>query len=127
MKIINSEESNGKIKISGNSYGYLKENIKKGIKIVLLDRQQQINMLNSLLKIFLIIGFISLFFLYLISVYLTNKTIKPIKESFDKQKQFITDASHELKTPLAIIRTNASVILSNKDETVDSQKNGLVI
>lgn len=125
VKIINSEVSSGKIKIGENSYGYLKEINNKGLKIALLDRQQQINVLNDLLTIFIYVGMISLFVLYLISVYLTNKTIKPLKESFEKQKQFITDASHELKTPLAIIRTNSSVILANKDESVESQRKWL--
>lgn len=119
--ILKNENKIDKIDISGSSYGYLKEHTPKGLKIALISRELQINMLNNLLKVFLIVGSISLFLLFYISVYLTNKTIKPIKESFEKQKQFIADASHELKTPLAIIRTNTSVIASNKDKTVDSQ------
>ena len=119
--ILKNEKKLDKIDISGSSYGYLKEHTPRGLKIALISRELQINMLNNLLKVFLIVGSISLFLLFYISVYLTNKTIKPIKESFEKQKQFIADASHELKTPLAIIRTNTSVITSNKDKTVDSQ------
>ncbi|MDU5111378.1 MAG: ATP-binding protein [Clostridium sp.] len=119
--ILKNENKIDKIDISGSSYGYLKEHTPKGLKIALISRELQINMLNNLLKVFLIVGAISLFLLFYISVYLTNKTIKPIKESFEKQKQFIADASHELKTPLAIIRTNTSVITSNKDKTVESQ------
>lgn len=119
--ILKNENKIDKIDISGSSYGYLKEYTPKGLKIALISRELQINMLNNLLKVFLIVGSISLFLLFYISVYLTNKTIKPIKESFEKQKQFIADASHELKTPLAIIRTNTSVITSNKDKTVESQ------
>lgn len=40
----------------------------------------------------------------------SKKAIAPIAESYEKQKQFITDAGHELKTPLAIINTNVEVI-----------------
>ena len=119
--ILKNEKKLDKIDISGSSYGYLKEHTPKGLKIALISRELQINMLNNLLKVFLTVGSISLVLLFYISVYLTNKTIKPIKESFEKQKQFIADASHELKTPLAIIRTNTSVIISNKDKTVESQ------
>lgn len=119
--ILKNEKKLDKIDISGSSYGYLKEHTPRGLKIALISRELQINMLNNLLKVFLIVGSISLFLLFYISVYLTKKTIKPIKESFEKQKQFIADASHELKTPLAIIRTNTSVITSNKDKTVESQ------
>lgn len=120
-KIIKSDKEFDKVKLEGNSYGYMKETTNKGMKIVLISRESQVNALSSLLKSFLTIGSISLIGLLFISIYLTNKTIKPIKDSFEKQKQFIADASHELKTPLAIIRTNTSVILSNKEETISNQ------
>lgn len=120
-KIIKGAKKFDKIKLADNSYGYLKETTIKGTKIILMDREPQINTLSSLLKVFIAIVGISLVILLLISIYLTNKTIEPIKESFEKQKQFIADASHELKTPLAIIRTNTSLVLSNKDKTVNSQ------
>jgi len=64
---------------------------------------------------------ISLILLFLISVYLANRAIKPIKDAFLKQQQFVADASHELKTPLTIIKTNLAVISENEDESVSSQ------
>ena len=123
--IIKNENKFGKIKIDGSSYGYLKEYSNKGLRIALMSREPRIDVLNNLLRVFISIGSISLIFLLLISIYLTNKTIKPIKETFEKQKQFIADASHELKTPLAIIRTNNSLVLSNKNLTVESQSKWL--
>ena len=120
-EIIKQEDKYGKIKLEGSSYGYLKDYSTKGIKIALMSRQPQMNVLNNLLKVFISIGSISLILLLLISIYLTNRTIKPIKETFEKQKQFIANASHELKTPLAIIKTNNSLVLSNKSATVESQ------
>ena len=120
-EIVNSENQFDKVKIEGSTYGYLKEYTTKGLKIVLMSREQQLNVLANLLKVFLAIGSISLILLLFISIYLTNRTIKPIKESFEKQKQFIANASHELKTPLTIIRTNTSLVLSNRSETVESQ------
>ena len=123
--IIKNENKFDKIKIDGSSYGYLKEYSNKGLRIAIMSREPQIDVLNNLLKVFISIGSISLIFLLLISIYLTNKTIKPIKETFEKQKQFIADASHELKTPLAIIRTNNSLVLSNKNLTVESQSKWL--
>ena len=120
-EIVNSENQFDKVKIEGSRYGYLKEYTTKGLKIVLMSREQQLNVLANLLKVFLAIGSISLILLLFISIYLTNRTIKPIKESFEKQKQFIANASHELKTPLTIIRTNTSLVLSNRSETVESQ------
>ena len=63
----------------------------------------------------------SLILLLFISIYLTNKSIEPIKETFNKQKQFIADASHELKTPLTIIKTNTSLLLGNPEDTIRNQ------
>lgn len=124
-KIIKNENKLDRVKIDGSSYVYLKEYSNKGLTIVLMSREQQIEVLNNLLKVFISIGSISLILLLLISIYLTNKTIKPIKETFEKQKQFIANASHELKTPLTIIRTNTSLVLSNKSLSVESQSKWL--
>ena len=119
-KILKSEDNFSKIKLNNTRFAYLKEASNKGMRIMLINIEAQINALINLIKAFLTIGIISLFVLLFISIYLTNKTIKPLKESFEKQKQFIADASHELKTPLAIIRTNTSVILSNKEASVSN-------
>ena len=120
-KINISGKKSDKIKIEGSSFGYLKDTSIKGNRIVLVNREAQINFLNGLLKTFFIIGSLSLMLLLVVSIILTNKILEPVVESFERQKQFIADASHELKTPLAIIKTNSSVIKGNKDETVLNQ------
>lgn len=120
-KIVDNTKNFGKVNISNSSYSYLKGITPFGTKIAFMERSQYDNMLFQLLKTFVLIGFISLIVLLLISVYLTNKSIIPIKETFEKQKQFIADASHELKTPLAIIKTNTSLILSQPDDSIKNQ------
>ncbi|MGL5348246.1 MAG: sensor histidine kinase, partial [Peptostreptococcaceae bacterium] len=92
-----------------------------GSKVVLLDRSYLQNTVAQLLRSFILVGAVSLIVLLIISFYLTNRALRPIKETFEKQKQFIADASHELKTPLTIIKTNASLVLSNPDDTVRNQ------
>ncbi len=120
-KIVDDTKNFGKVNISNSSYSYLKGITPFGTKIAFMERSQYDNMLFQLLKTFVFIGFISLIVLLLISIYLTNKSIIPIKETFEKQKQFIADASHELKTPLAIIKTNTSLILSQPDDSIKNQ------
>lgn len=121
-RVMEKEDSYGKIDISNNNYSYLKQSTPFGNKIAFIDRTPYQHLIFELLKSFILIGSISLIVLLIISIYLTNKSIKPIKETFEKQKQFIADASHELKTPLTIIKTNTSLVLSNLESTVKSQE-----
>lgn len=120
-KILNNKKDSSKININQEPYVYLKRTSSTTTKIVFLNISYQENFKLSLLKIFISVGFISLIALLMISIYLTNKSIKPIKDVFDKQKQFIADASHELKTPLTIIKTNTSLVLSNPEDPVKNQ------
>lgn len=120
-KAIEIQEDSGKIKVEEFNYSFLKRKTPFGTKIAFVDRSPLQESLRDILIIFIIVGGGSLIVLFLISVYLANHTIKPIKEAFEKQEQFVADASHELKTPLAIIKTNLAVISANQDETVESQ------
>jgi len=58
---------------------------------------------------------------FFISRFFANRAVRPMEEAWEKQKRFITDASHELKTPLSIISANCGVLYADKDETVENQ------
>ena len=58
---------------------------------------------------------------FLGSLFLSKKAVKPIEQAWQKQLDFTADASHELRTPLAVIMTNLEVVLDSPDETVKSQ------
>ena len=64
----------------------------------------------------LIFVLIELLTIYIVKM-LTNWLIRPVEEAFLKQKQFIFDASHELKTPLSVIMTSAECLSKNPKET----------
>ena len=68
--------------------------------------------LRTTLLLFIIIEIIS----YLISFYLSRWIIKPAVDAFESQKRFIADASHELKTPLAVIMASADSLSQDKNE-----------
>lgn len=80
------------------------------------------DMLRSLVLTLSVVLVAALIFLLMICMFFANRSIKPIKEAWDKQKQFIADASHELKTPLTVINTNADVLLIHRDNTIEQEK-----
>jgi signal transduction histidine kinase len=58
---------------------------------------------------------------FAISRHFANRAVKPMEEAWEKQRRFISDASHELKTPLSVINANCGVLYSGKEDTVESQ------
>ena len=66
--------------------------------------------MRTLLHNVLIIGGASIVILFFIALFLSGRIIRPLEENDKRQKQFISDASHELKTPVAVIGTNAELL-----------------
>jgi len=78
--------------------------------IVFMDRSLEIINRYNLFQTTLIIEICSLVIIFIISVVLSRWALKPVKYAFERQKQFISDAGHELKTPLTVINTNSDVL-----------------
>lgn len=91
------------------------------ISIVFLDVTAYNKTLFDLMMTLLLVGSVTLGVIFLVSVYFANRAIKPLSRAWEKQKQFVADASHELKTPLSIINANYDVLVASQDETVGSQ------
>lgn len=87
-----------------------------------VNATDEINSLNYLL-IALVLTFITMMVIvYYISRYFSSKYIAPIEENYIKQKRFVADASHELKTPIAVICANADALLLSKKDTIANQE-----
>lgn len=89
--------------------------------IVFLDVTASMKTLFQLLSTLIIVGLITLGVIFIVSLYFSNRAIKPIAAAWEKQKRFVADASHELKTPLSIINANYDALLANQEETIKSQ------
>lgn len=64
----------------------------------------------TLFRYTLIIGAAVMVALYFVARYLARKIVEPLEESYQKQKQFISDAGHELKTPVSVVNANAEIL-----------------
>ena len=65
---------------------------------------------GSLMLILVPVGFAGLLLSGVGGLYMSRRAMRPVKDSFQRQRTFIADASHELKTPLALVRINADVM-----------------
>lgn len=104
--------------IEDNDWMYIVMPHDGGKKLVFLNISSQQGILTNLVYTFSGVAVIMLIVIFFISGFFADRSIKPVKEAYDKQKQFVADASHELKTPLTVINTNVDVLLSNEDDNI---------
>lgn len=111
----------GHLNLDESSWAYIVYKEKSGYLIYSLDVTNQLRIINNLTYSFIFVGLMMLVMIFFMNRFFANRYIAPVKEAFTKQKQFIADASHELKTPLAIISTNTDVLLDNLEDTISNQ------
>lgn len=80
------------------------------VMYIFLDCGREMDTFRSFLVTSLLISFAGLLLVFLLLLLLSGLAVRPFAESYAKQKRFITDAGHELKTPLAIIQANTEVL-----------------
>lgn len=81
--------------------------------LIFMDVSTEFSTMENLTRSCLLVGGFSFFAFLGISILLANWAVRPVDQAWNQQKQFIADASHELKTPLAIILTNTELLQSS--------------
>lgn len=119
------EATTGNIVNGKYKFKFLKAPKRYGFIIVFLDYSVEEEMFKPLIFTSTFVGLLSLALVFIISLFLASKAVRPIKKSWEKQAVFIADASHELRTPLAVVTSNLEIVMENENETVGSQSKWL--
>lgn len=104
------------------SYRYLVKKDEKGISVLFLNAAFQIQSMRSLLFVSLAIGLVSLLTVFILILLFSRRAVRPYMKMIEQQKRFITDAGHELKTPITSIVTSADIAAMEHegDEWIDN-------
>ena len=117
MALVEEVRDSGQKEGYTDEYKYLVYEEQNGnILLCFLDCSINIRARDSLLLISVIVGAAGILLGFLFILFMSGKTVEPVKESIEKQKQFVTNASHELKTPLSAIATNMDILTMDLGE-----------
>ena len=94
------------------------------VRVTFLDSRQGLENFRYFLNVSIGITLMGLAVALLVVFFLSDRFIRPIAESYEKQKRFITDAGHEIKTPLTVINANAELLECDfgENESIDDIK-----
>ncbi len=91
-------------------YRYTSYAAEDGTHLIFLDCSRNLGTLRSFILIGVSVSGVGLVLVFLLLLLLSGHIVKPFSRNYEKQKRFITDAGHELKTPLTIIDADAEIL-----------------
>lgn len=105
---------------------YLRAQAYEGTRIAFADSTNVTDPMIGAVQTSLLIGVCAWLAFLVVSIVLSKIALRPVEEAWNKQSQFVADASHELKTPLTIILANNEILLSAPEKTVQEQKKWVI-
>ncbi len=92
------------------NYRYIRVNEGMGRRIVFLDCGRELDLYHGFVGFSVAMSLLGYTVTAIVICFFAGKFIRPVAESYEKQKRFITDAGHEIRTPLTIISANVDVL-----------------
>lgn len=93
-----------------DDYRYLRVDEGEGVRIIFLDCTRQLNNFNMFTMQISIVSLVGYIIVFIIAYFVSFNTIKPFLLNEEKQKRFISDAGHELKTPITIVNADLEIL-----------------
>lgn len=121
LPTISNDAENEVVTIINNGYNFREIAISSGeYKIqVIANIDSEVNSINRLRYSIAVSLIILIIIAIILSAYLSTKVIRPVREAYEKQVYFVQDASHEMRTPLAVIKGKLELLAHSWGDTID--------
>ena len=110
-----------KVILQSQSLAYQIKQTSSNYQIAFVDISANLKDMKNLIITSMIVGTFAFLAFLLLSFILSNWALRPVQHAWDQQKQFVADASHELKTPLTVILADSDILLAHANDTIDHQ------
>ena len=104
--VLNKNDASGVM----DNLAYYREDKGGYTLVTFMDNTVLSGSMSTLFRYTLIFGCIAIVVLFFLARYLAKRIVAPLEESYQKQKHFISDAGHELKTPISVVNANAELL-----------------
>lgn len=109
QRVERRNNDHGQVLYNSNVYAYQVRRMGKRTLVVFLDESLMMSRAREIINLGVLLGVVSLVLYTIILVLFSRRVIRPIIEAEQRQKEFITNAGHELKTPLTVISANTEM------------------